>query len=185
MKEIWKDVVGYEGLYRVSTEGRVMALPRKTRCRSGGFRTTSKRILKQAKNNFGYCLVNLHKGPKQRSEKVHRLVGLAFIPNPCNYKEINHKDENPSNNSIDNLEWCDHLYNSRYGNRGAKLSAANTNNPIVSLKVIQYSRKGEKLQEFPSINEASRKTGVHCGSICWACMGKLLSAGGYIWKYKK
>lgn len=184
MKEVWKDVKGYNGLYKVSNKGRVMSLSRTVRCKGNSFRTIRQRILKQEMNRLGYCLVSLHKGLKQYSEKVRRLVGIAFIENPNNYAEINHKDENPSNNSVENLEWCDHLYNSKYGTRGRKISKANLNNILTSLPVVQYTKDGKLVNEFPSIQEASRSTGIANGSICWACKGKLLSAGGFVWNYK-
>jgi len=184
MKEIWRDVKGYEGLYKVSNKGRVLSLSRQVRCKGNGIRCIKQRVLKQEIDHLGYCFVSLHKGLKQYTEKVHRLVGIAFIENPNNYAEINHRDENPSNNNLENLEWCDHLYNSRYGTRGIKLSKANINNIFTSLPVIQYTKDGQMVKEFPSIQEASRETGIANGSICWACKGKLLSAGGFIWNYR-
>ena len=80
-----------------------------------------------------------------------RLVAQAFLPNPNGCRIINHKDENRSNNSVNNLEWCSHKYNLNYGNRNSKLSNSLTNNPFFSIPVLQYSKTREFLKEFPSI----------------------------------
>ena len=103
MIEDWKDIPGYEGLYAVSNNGRVMNV------RSG-------RILRWL-NCKCYMTVGLSKGGKVKTIYVHRLVAQAFIENPDNLSEVNHKDENKTNNSVDNLEWCDRKYNNNYGSR--------------------------------------------------------------------
>lgn len=182
MEEVWKYIDGFEGLYQVSNFGRIKSIPRRVRCQHYS-RMTKERIMKQHSDHLGYCRVSLHKGLKQYSPKVHRLVGIAFIPNPNNYREINHKDENPSNNRVDNLEWCDHLYNSRYGNRGKKLSIANTNNPMLCKRVAQYTKDGKFVKEYNSIREVFKQTGIHNGSITMACKGQIKTAGGFVWKY--
>lgn len=129
---------------------------------------------------------------------IHRLVAQAFLPNPNGCRIINHKDENRSNNSVNNLEWCSHKYNLNYGNRNSKLSNSLTNNPFFSIPVLQYSKTREFLKEFPSIAEAART--VNNGNIKAAvtnilkcCNGvadtqfgtvKRKTAYGYIWKFK-
>ena len=102
--EIWKDIPGYEGLYEVSNKGRVRS-----------FHYGKERIMKLISNSVGYYKISLFKGGLYKRMYVHRLVAQAFIPNPDELKEVNHKDENPGNNSVDNLEWCDHKYNMKYG----------------------------------------------------------------------
>lgn len=109
-KEIWKDVVGYEGLYQVSNLGRVKSLFR------------YKKILKQFEDNKGYLRVTLYKNNKSKSIKVHKLVAEAFIPNPNNYDCINHKDENKTNNRVENLEFCSFYYNLMYGTRVQRIA---------------------------------------------------------------
>lgn len=111
MEEIWKDAVGYEGLYQVSNFGRVQSLDR----RDIRNRFWKGKILSQQVEKLGYCSVKLCKNGIQKREKVHRLVALAFVENPNNYKEINHKDENKQNNRSENLEWCTRQYNVTYG----------------------------------------------------------------------
>ena len=115
-KQIWKDIPGYEGLYQVSNTGRVRSLNYN--------RTGETKVLKQGTNKGGYKRVNLYKDGKFKIYFVHRLVALVFIPNPNNYPVINHKDENPKNNTVWNLEWCTQEYNINYGNCRKKMSEA-------------------------------------------------------------
>lgn len=115
MIEEWRDIEGYEGLYQVSNLGRVKSLARTAIDRRGIPHYVNERILKQAFDKDGYCLVGLHKDRKIKSGKVHRLVASAFIDNPHNLPEVNHKDENKSNNNVENLEWCTPKYNINYG----------------------------------------------------------------------
>ena len=106
MEEMWRDINGFDGRYQVSNKGRVRSFARKS--------YKEARILKQSYEKDGYYIVGLHyseKGIKGRTGRVHRLVAEAFIPNPNNLKEINHKDEDKTNNNVDNLEWCTTKYN--------------------------------------------------------------------------
>lgn len=105
MKELWKDIKGYEGLYQVSNLGRVKSLPKNNRF--------SEKILKHGIMKNGYCFVVLVKGTKKTLHYLHRLVAEAFIPNPHNYKEINHRNEVKTENFVENLEWCSHKHNIR------------------------------------------------------------------------
>lgn len=111
MEEIWKPIEGYEGLYEVSSYGRVKRL--------GGYdrfnRKKVSKILKLSYNNSGYYIVHLWKNGFRKSKLLHRLVAETFIPNIDNLPQVNHKDENKSNNRVDNLEWCTAKYNSNYG----------------------------------------------------------------------
>ena len=111
MKEIWKNVTGYENYYQVSNFGNVRSLDRLD---SAG-RKRKGRTLIPIVDNLGYCSVHLLKNGKTKTIRIHRLVALEFLENPLNYKEINHKDENKQNNSVKNLEWCDRKYNMNYG----------------------------------------------------------------------
>lgn len=137
-EEIWRDIPGYEGLYEVSTKGRVRTVER-TILRSNGKRYHIKqRYL--AITYWGYAHVILHKDKKQRCIDVHRLVALAFIPNPENLFLVNHRDENTYNNNVENLEWCDYQYNNMYNGRskniGNKLKVENPGILSVLLIVV-------------------------------------------------
>ena len=101
--EEWRDIQGYEGLYMVSNLGRVKSL--------NYHRTGKERIMKPSDNGHGYLFVVLCKDGKDKNCRINRLVAQAFLPNPDNLPEVNHKDENKYNNCVENLEWCDRSYN--------------------------------------------------------------------------
>ena len=116
-EEIWRPVVGYEGLYEVSSYGRVRSLDRYVKSKSESYRLTKGKVLSGSITKDGYvrCLIKVN--GVGRSYFVHRLVAETFIPNPDNLPQINHKDEDKTNNRVDNLEWCDPKYNMNYGSR--------------------------------------------------------------------
>lgn len=174
MKEIWKPIEGYEGLYEVSNLGRVRSLPRAT---------TKGKVLKPRLTKFGYARVNLWRNGKSRLFLVHRLVAAAFISNPENKPQVNHIDENKANNCADNLEWCTNLENHNHGTINQRISATQTNDPNKSKPVAMFSKCGDLLGIFPSMSEAERKTGICPQCISCCCNGKYKSAGGYIWKF--
>lgn len=117
MEEIWKDIPGYEGIYVVSNFGKVKSLQRTRKCSYGSIRIVYEKILNHKIDKDGYHIVTLSKEGKTKCIGVHRLVAQAFLPNSYNFPMINHKDEDPSNNNVDNLEWCTAKYNSNYGTR--------------------------------------------------------------------
>jgi hypothetical protein len=129
MLEEWKDVVGYEGLYEVSNTGKVRSLDRIV-FQKNMYKTIKRiypgRLLSQKKDEYGYYDVGLSKNGKIRTYRTHRIVAQAFIPNEKNLPQVNHKDENPSNNHADNLEWCTAKYNVNYGTRTERMSKTNT-----------------------------------------------------------
>lgn len=114
--EVWKDIDGYDGRYQVSNLGNVRSI------RVGEHNHTI--ILKPMIQKNGYLYVALWKDNKKKNKLIHRLVALAFVDNPNDYSEVNHKDENKENNVANNLEWCEHLYNMNYGNVKEKISSA-------------------------------------------------------------
>lgn len=183
--EVWRDVVGYEGTYQVSNMGRVRSIDRIAPCRKKGYTTITKkgRILNLSTNRLGYKEAHLYnyQEQKERIISVHRLVAFAFIPNPDqeHLREINHIDENKSNNRVDNLEWCDRAYNVRYGSSRIR---AIKNNPNVR-KVAQYSMCGKLIAKYETVAHAGCATGLDISSISKACRGMLKTCGGYIWKY--
>ena len=169
--EIWKPIVGYEGLYEVSSFGRVRSLDRYDG------RAYRRGCIIKPRIQSNYLSVSLCNGGKCRQQLVHRLVAKTFIPNPNNLPMINHKDENKTNNCVENLEWCDAKYNRNYGSMNEKL-AKHFSKPI-----LQFSNNNKLIKKWSSIREAERHTGVYNQHICACCQGKIKSAGGYIWKY--
>jgi hypothetical protein len=121
MKEIWKDIVGYEGRYQISNIGRVRRLAYAYIDTIGRYRYKPECIVMCSPNKFGYIMVDLRVNHSRKRVYVHRLVAQAFIPNPNNLPQINHKDENKANNYVDNLEWCTHAYNQRYGLKNQRM----------------------------------------------------------------
>ena len=173
----WKPVVGYEGLYEVSNRGNVKSLPRKVAIFIKGTHSETFRpgaSLKSYVTSNGREQVTLYKNGREKHWNVHRLVALAFIPNPRNLPQINHKDENPLNNRVDNLEWCDAKYNGSYGTRPSKYMR----------KVTQYTIQGEKVATYNSLAEAADAVGCHYTQISHCCgNGKDKTAKGFVWRY--
>lgn len=176
MKEIWLPVKGYEGLYEVSSFGRVRSL--------GNFKSNNSkvRVLKPGINKFGYLHVCLYKNGGKNMCLLHRLVAEAFIPNWFDEEQVNHRDENPKNNHIDNLEWCDRKYNCNYGTRIDRIREKRINGKC-SKPILQLTKSVELIREFPSIKEAVRN-GFDLGNIHSCCSGKRQTHRGYIWRYK-
>ena len=132
-EEIWKPIKGFDGLYEVSNYGRVRSLDRWIRYSDGRLRLHpgSMTNLHKNKKRNGYVQVSLYKENFRYEKKVHRLVAEAFIPNPFNLPQVNHKDENTSNNVVWNLEWCDSKYNNSYGTKRARMSDRRKNTKLV------------------------------------------------------
>lgn len=178
MHEEWRDIEGYEGLYQVSSLGRVRSLKR-FNVNTGEYENRL-RILKSTFNKRGYKMVTLINRTVRKSKTVHRLVAQAFIPNPNNLPQVNHKDENKENNSVGNLEWCDNAYNHGYGTRIERCAAK------LKKKVIQYSLDGGFMAEYDGVRDAVKANGFKANSsISECCTGKRKTAYGYIWRYKE
>lgn len=179
MKEIWKDIKGYEGLYQVSNLGNVRSVDRVVNYKDGRKRLWKGRILKPKKDRYGYLLCDLCKKSKVKTITIHRLVAETFLPNPNNLPEINHKDENKDNNCVSNLEFCSHLYNMRFG------TAIQRRVEKVSKPVLQIDLETNKIIDgYPSANEAARKLKIDQGGISYCCRGKYKTYKGFKWQYK-
>lgn len=166
--EEWRDVVGYEGKYQVSNKGNMRTFQR-DRCMS----------LKQ-KNTQGYMTVMLWNNKKRKDAKVHRLVAEAFIPNPDGLPVVNHKDENPSNNCVENLEWCTQQYNIVYGFAIQKRIKSNPRvKPVVMLNI-----NGEFEMEFDSSADAARYIGGSGSSVWAVCNNRAKTYKGKVFIYK-
>lgn len=193
--EEWRPVVGYEKLYQVSNFGRVKSNERTIHLLNRGKYPSQKRIkesiLKLAeKNKYLYATLSEH--GVEKSLSVHRLVAKAFIPNPNNLPEVNHKDENTFNNCVDNLEWCDRSYNNKYGTRISRASETLSkkhletnylrNNEKLSKPVYQYTIDGKLVKIWDSAMECGRN-GFNQSNISACCLGKRKTHKGHIWSY--
>ena len=185
INEIWKTIDGYEG-YEVSNYGRVKSL--------GNDKTRKEKILKPATTKDGYQIVCFCKNCKSKWFSVHRLVAMAFIPNPNNLPQVNHIDEVKTNNHVSNLEWCDRKYNINYGARNEKVSNAisGENNHMYgkfgkdspnSKQVIQLTLDGDYIKNWDSIIDVERELGFYKQNISACCKGRYKSAHGYKWAY--
>ena len=155
-----KDIKGYEGLYAITSCGKVWSY-------------RSKRFLNPSKQSTGYLAVSLCKDGTRKSYTIHRLVAEVYLPNPNNLPQVNHKDENKTHNYINNLEWCDSTYNINYGTRNKRVGRARGKTVIcVETNIIYYS---------PA--EVEQTLGIDASSIHKCCKGKRHTAGGYHWRY--
>ena len=176
--EVWKPVAGYEGSYEVSSFGRVRSLERSEfigpyiRLRKG-------KIMRQKLTKYGYLEVTLFKNNKPSTKKVHRLVAEAFLPNPDNLPEVNHRDEDKTNNAVWNLEWCSSKYNMNYGSLKSKIAAK------LSKPVAQLSTDGTIIKTYASAAEAGRSGVAMQQHITDVCNHKNhhYTAGGFRWVY--
>lgn len=168
MKEIWKDIKDYEGLYQISNFGRLRKVKNKIQ------------IIKPTKCTNGYLEYALWKNGKRKVFLAHRLVAEYFIDNTNNFPEINHIDENIENNIVSNLEWVTSKYNANYGTRNIKCREANRKN---FKRVIQYDLENNIIKQFECINDAAKSVNGDCSFISRVCKGKQKTAYGYIWKF--
>ena len=198
--EIWKPIMGYEGLYEVSSLGRVRSLDRI----DSNNHPLKGVILKPYISNSGYLLVGLYKQQKRNRKLLHRLVAEAFIPNPDNKPEIDHINTIKIDNTVFLNE--DGSINYEKTNLRWTTRKENINNPLTKAKmqinarkpskgkygkkhhrskpIIQYDKEGNFIKEWDCANDVERVLGIsnkHIGSVC---LGKRKSCGGYIWKYK-
>lgn len=185
--EIWRTPIGKGEIYnnyQVSNFGQILSL--------NYGRTGKPKLLKPCKDKDGYLRVSLYKNGKQNYFQIHRLVAETFLPNPNNLPQVNHKDENKKNNFVGtpendykdgNLEWCTLEYNINHGTHNERISKAMTNGKL-SKPVLQFSKSGEFIREWPSTRECGRN-GFNQGEVSKCCIGEVKSHKGFIWKYKE
>ncbi len=176
MEEVWKDVCGYEGLYVVSNQGRVISLERPKPYRDG-FRTQRKREMRWHLVNGGYAQMALTKNGERRQFLVHRLVAQAFIPNLLGRPQVNHIDGNKLNNCVENLEWCTAEEN--------MLHSSNAGLRTDLKPVDMFTTSGEYVRSYSCTKEAERDTGIWNQNISRCCNGKAETAGGYVWRFRE
>lgn len=192
--EIWKDVVGYEGLYQVSSEGRVRSVEHVDFLG----RRQKEKIRRVTLNKNGYAYVNLRKDNLIKNKLVHRIVAEAFLPNPKNLETVNHKNEVKTDNRVVNLEWMTIGDNLRYGTH---VERATKNKPDMSgPRHHNYGRRGAAahthkgkvtaisvsdptvILEFDTAATAARALGIYSGAINSAISGKYKTSHGYYWR---
>lgn len=163
--EIWKDVVGYEGIYEVSSIGRVRSVDRFVEYSDGRRTFTKGKILRHNINGkYKIRMVHLYDGVKRKAISVHRLVAIAFIANPDNKTDVNHIDGNRENNAVNNLEWTTHLENMQHGFRHGLINNTGTNhgNNVYSeidiQQVVNLLHQGYGNAEIEKITGVSRAT---------------------------
>lgn len=182
MREEWRPVKDYEGLYEVSSLGRIKSLERTVWDNRGYYRTVQERILKPQDNGYGYLQVTLCKDGKIKHCYIHKLVASAFIqfvPEANTSYEVDHRNTERTDNKVSNL--C--FVTSSQNNLNPKTRGRNINNPKRSKPVLAVSKvTGDELK-FPSIWEAERQLGIFNSSIVSCCKGKRKSAGGFTWFY--
>lgn len=178
LKEIWKNITGFEDLYQVSNFGRVR--------RKKGYQAKKDRILKPIDNGNGYLGVALSKNSIYKRYYIHRLVAKTFIGD--SNKEVNHKDGDKSNNKLSNLEWLSRSENQKHRYKVLKHKGANTGKTgsknARSKPVIQLGLNGYPIKRFESVMQAFRVTGVCESNIRGVIYGRQNMAGGYKWKYE-
>lgn len=177
--EIWKDVVGYEGVYLVSNYGnikRIGAHGNQSKEEMG-----SQKILKHAIKDNKYHFVALCKNGKVSQKYVHRLVALSFIPNPLEKKTVNHKDGDRNNNHVDNLEWATYSENNIHSINVLNRDSKNSSD---SKPVLQFDKDWKLINEYPSMREAQRQTKIIGIEKVCNQLPRRKTAGGFNWRYK-
>lgn len=175
--EVWKDIAGYEGLYQVSNLGRVKSLDRFARVKGNGMQLKKGRIMAQKirSKSYPYLCVTLSRNNKTVVRPVHRLVAESFIPNLENKPQVNHIDENKTNNRADNLEWATPHENMHHNNLVGRI------NRTAEKPVNAYDKQGNLVFSFSSITEAEKK-GFSRSAISQNINGRSKTSGGYVWK---
>lgn len=182
MEEIWKDVKGFEGLYKISSLGRVKSLKRK-----GNWK---EKILKAQLTYDGYLVVGLYENRSFHRKAIHRLLAENFIDNPNKLPTVDHINRNKKDNRIENLRWASYSlqnYNKKTTYAPSNLKAytkKGKDNPN-SKPVCQYDLQGKLIHEYGAIREAERKTGIKAQYILRCCKGKISNINGFAWKYKQ
>ena len=179
----WKDIVGYENEYQINQFGEIRTLKDSPKLKKYD-------VLKpQISKRNGYVYQMLYKNGKEKLLRVHRLVAMAFLPNPNNLPQVNHKDGNKQNNSVDNLEWCEQSDNMKHAYKnGLQIPSENQRRAIINTNKLKQKKvcqikDGEVINTFSGISEASRQTKISISCILRCCNLKRKSTNGYEWRF--
>lgn len=186
MKEIWKGIPEYKGIYQASNLGRIKSLTRYVNHSEGNKRIIKERILKQVKHGSGYPMLTLSQKGITKHLLVHRLIALAFIPNPENKSCVNHLDGNKDNNLRSNLDWCTYSENEKHSYRvlGKKPNKTGLGKiPGNAKYVAQYNMYGKLLNVFRSSTDAARWVNTSQGRICVNCRKESKFCHGYLFRF--
>ena len=186
MEEIWKEIKGYPN-YQVSNMGRIKRL-------STGYYRRTEKILKPQLQNNGYLHIKLSQKDKTKCILVHRLVAQVFIPNPNNLPQVNHINEDKTDNRVENLEWCDRKYNINYGNGISKRVKTNKENGTYkkigeinyknfSKSILQFSKDNSFIRRWDCIMDVQRELGYDNRQICSCLKNRQKTAKGFKWVY--
>lgn len=187
MEEVWKDVVGYEGLYQISNLGRIISVARSYIDRTGIKYNKKSNFMNYGIANNGYYSVMIRRNGTAKLSLVHRLLAIAFIPNPNNYSCINHIDGNKLNNSISNLEWCTYSKNNTHaytvGLKTPCWTGIIGKNHPQSKPIYQLDDNGIIINYFYCTKDAHRQLGFSYKAISNCLRGKQKHAAGFVWKF--
>ena len=178
MEEIFKDIVGFEGIYQISNFGQVRSLEKIVEGKNGCKRLLKEKLLKISKNGIGYLYVCLHKDKKQYIKKIHRLVAETFIPNPENKPDVDHINTIRTDNRVKNLRWC-----TRKENCNNKKTLKNYSK-AKSKPIIQLAKNGRFVKRYDSATDCQRQTGFNHSHICSCCKGERKTSNGFKWMYE-
>lgn len=183
IKPKWKDIIGYENEYQINQFGEIRTLKDSPKLKKYD-------VLKpQISKRNGYVYQMLYKNGKEKLLRVHRLVAMAFLPNPNNLPQVNHKDGNKQNNSVDNLEWCEQSDNMKHAYKnGLQIPSENQRKAIINTNKLKQKKvcqikDGEIINTFSGISEASRQTKISISCISRCCNLKRKSTNGYKWRF--
>lgn len=184
MKEVWKDIKGYEGFYKASTFGKIKSLKFYSNANKQYY--DKERILKAPVDNHGYRCVTLCKNGKHKRIRVHKIIAMTFIENPENKPYINHLNGTKTDNRVCNLEYCTAKENTIHAYKtGLHKPAKGKENPL-SKKILQYDLEGNLIRVWGSIREIERTLGINNSNICQCCKGNknYNTCGGFVWRYE-
>lgn len=180
MEEIWKDIPLYEGVYQASNLGRIKSVERVALKNYRGNRIVKERIMLGTVNRDGYLKVHFKHNDINKGYFIHRLIAQTFIPNPLNKPQVNHKDGNKLNNSVNNLEWVTNLENQQHAVRMGLKSHKTVNNKSIE----KYDMCDNFIECYNSLTLASKVNKISIGNLSSCCNGKRNSAGGFKWRFK-